>query len=576
MSQGPKQFSNYRPYISRTFSSSRGSDPNRTAQQSPKAKKSATELFEEHRNAALAWANRPNTNKTNSVNLDTKREDTVDIESASDDFRIPRATGNGSGPFSPTTGKGFTPSTSLSSMSSTAYNIDTKSGPFSAGKGSPHHSQTSAGMKESPGRPSEHTQQTPHETSHTFKNTTTAASTTTHTHANLQEAMANNEFVSPSHASNTQNKHNPTHLQQQQLQLKPMERFSMLALLIITPIILYILEQIIFPSITTSKPDSSNTVTSLLSQMNYIDIIISVLLGVLLSYTYDRDATTTDTYILHIYKKLHAYIYLLEASFHFKEQNQKSQQKSNEFPLFTKFVVIIVVFAYLLRLAVGHTITTIQNFTQNYGSIILTILSCIIIICIIVVIIVYLWRQYNARLKIVKIVTAATKSLLFRHSQPVAIHALYEELQDLLNIHELDLCNTTTNTTTNTTSTTTTTTSTISPPSSHKATIIGDINYFSPDCTTNNAPLNTNTTATAPIHNTHNPTTSSSTTIHTPYNLNINIIKSNMKGYTLKQLWSEVQKEVEKDQRVQKNELFIHGRKQICWRILSGTANLKI
>ena len=49
-----------------------------------------------------------------------------------------------------------------------------------------------------------------------------------------------------------------------------------------------------------------------------------------------------------------------------------------------------------------------------------------------------------------------------------------------------------------------------------------------------------------------------------------------MKGYTLKQLWSEVQKEVEKDQRVQKNELFIHGRKQICWRVLSGTANLKI
>ena len=563
MSQGPKQFSNYRPYINRTFSSSRGSEPNRTAQQSPKPKKSATELFEEHRNAALAWANRPNTNKTNSVNLETKREDTVDIESASDDFRIPRATGNGSGPFSPTTGNGFTPSTSLSSMSSTAYHIDTKSGPFSAGKGSPHHSQSSAGMKASPGRPSEHTQQAPHETSNTFKNTET---TTTHTPANLQEAMANNEFVSPSHASNTQNKHNQT----QQLQLKPMERFSMLALLIITPIILYILEQVIFPSSTTSKPDFSNTVATLLGElytMNYIDIIISLLLGILLSYTYDSDTTNTDTYILHIYKKLHAYIYLLETSFHFKEQNQKSQQKSNQFPLFTKFVVIIVVFAYLLRLAVGHTITTIHNFTQNYGSIILSILSCIIIICIIVVIIVYLWRQYNSRLKAVKVITAATKSLLFRHSQPVAIHALYEELQDLLNIHELDIFHTTTSTSTTTDTTTT-------PTSSHKASIIGDINYFSPDCTTNNTPLNTNITTTAPIHNTHNPTTSTST--HTLYNLNINIIKSNMKGYTLKQLWSEVQKEVEKDQRVQKNELFIHGRKQICWRVLSGTANLKI
>ena len=564
MSQGTKQYSTYRPYMNRTFSSSRGSEPNRTAQQSLKLKKSATELFEEHRNAALAWANRPNTNKTNSVNLETKREDTVDIESASDDFRIPRATGNGSGPFSPTTGNGFTPSTSLSSMSSTAYHIDTKSGPFSAGKGSPHHSQSSAGMKASPGRPSEHTQQVPHETSNTFKNTATTASTTTHTPANLQEAMANNEFVSPSHTSNTQNKPNHTlqQQQQQQLQLKPMERFSMLALLIITPIILYILEQVIFPSSTTSKPDFSNTVATLLGElytMNYIDIIISLLLGILLSYTYDRDTTTTDTYILHIYKKLHTYIYLLEASF------QKSQQKSNQFRLFTKFVAIIVVFAYLLRLAVGHTITTIHNFTQNYGSIILTILSCIIIICIIVVIIVYLWRQYNARLKAVKIVTAATKSLLFRHSQPVAIHALYEELQDLLNIHELDICNTTTTDTTTTT-----------PISSHKATIIGDINYFSPDCTTNNAPLNTNTTTTAPIHSTHNPTTSTTTNTHAPYNLNINIIKFNMKGYTLKQLWSEVQKEVEKDQRVQKNELFIHGRKQICWRVLSGTANLKI
>jgi hypothetical protein len=49
-----------------------------------------------------------------------------------------------------------------------------------------------------------------------------------------------------------------------------------------------------------------------------------------------------------------------------------------------------------------------------------------------------------------------------------------------------------------------------------------------------------------------------------------------LKGFALRQLWSDVQRAVERDSRIQKIHVIVDGKKHPCWRVLTGSTSARI
>ena len=123
------------------------------------------------------------------------------------------------------------------------------------------------------------------------------------------------------------------------------------------------------------------------------------------------------------------------------------------------------------------------------------------------------WLKSRAdRVVVVDHLCIIVKAILQRHDRPYPVSYLFEEVQDLLLIHRQQL-------------------STAGIKSPALDAVVGDAQIVIPD----------------------------------------------MHGYRLDQLWwSDVKRMVEKDQRIQANDLIVDGKKQRCWRILSANTQARL
>lgn len=123
------------------------------------------------------------------------------------------------------------------------------------------------------------------------------------------------------------------------------------------------------------------------------------------------------------------------------------------------------------------------------------------------------WLKSRAdRVVVVDHLCIIVKAILQRHDRPYPVSYLFEEVQDLLLIHRQQL-------------------STAGIKSPALDAVVGDAQIVIPD----------------------------------------------MHGYRLDQLWwSDVKRLVEKDQRIQANDLIVDGKKQRCWRILSANTQARL
>jgi len=123
------------------------------------------------------------------------------------------------------------------------------------------------------------------------------------------------------------------------------------------------------------------------------------------------------------------------------------------------------------------------------------------------------WLKSRAdRVIVVDHLCIIVKAILQRHDRPYPVSYLFEEVQDLLLIHRQQL-------------------STAGIKSPALDAVVGDAQIVIPD----------------------------------------------MHGYRLDQLWwSDVKRMVEKDQRIQANDLIVDGKKQRCWRILSANTQARL
>jgi len=56
----------------------------------------------------------------------------------------------------------------------------------------------------------------------------------------------------------------------------------------------------------------------------------------------------------------------------------------------------------------------------------------------------------------------------------------------------------------------------------------------------------------------------------------VGIVIPDMHGLQLDQVWDDVKRLVERDKRIQAIDLIVDGKKQRCWRILSGNTQAKL
>ena len=175
-------------------------------------------------------------------------------------------------------------------------------------------------------------------------------------------------------------------------------------------------------------------------------------------------------------------------------------------------IIVALLQGFALRYLYHYASVSATHLLIQYYMEISLLLACPLIIYLLYFI-TRRWLKSRAdRIVVVDHLCIIVKAILQRHDRPYPVSYLFEEVQDLLLIHRQQL-------------------STAGIKSPALDAVVGDAHIVIP----------------------------------------------NMHGYRLDQLWwNDVKRLVEKDQRIQANDLIVDGKKQRCWRILSANTQARL
>lgn len=421
--------------------------------------------------------------------------------------------------------------------------------------------------------------------------------------------------------------------------LKQYERILLLVLLVASPVLVYLCERTLLAWVPLAPSNTNGsvaiaehrlsqylaTVKAYFGTMTTLDVVASIMLGVSLSLTFDRDTASTDAHISRtVGSMVDAFnnaVTTLRSSVGMKNVRSKdsgaqSTSSPNEsdgskppfspfvkvvtrilrlpqrIPLLVRFLIAIFVFGLASRVVVGKVATIVVAKTSPYWSSALWAVVGVVCVYVLFIGLRYYYQRVSTRRRVVGILASFAKALLLHRSGPCSIAYLYEEIAETVQVYTRGGVSS----------------GLFSPLDGGKTSQFASASKPAVVVSTSNGFLG----AVRSVFNTVSGLAGGGGEVSSPSKLNtvdkvdllqqaidlhsprrdsstrVNASGSGafpdeaagsrdvMRGYKLKTLWTEVEKAVQSDRRVQRVELIMDGRKQSCWRVLVGSTQAKI
>jgi hypothetical protein len=271
--------------------------------------------------------------------------------------------------------------------------------------------------------------------------------------------------------------------------------------------------------------------------MTYFDVAVSVLLGVLLSFTLDANTAVTDAYFRKLWSAASAAVMPKPTGQKISAQTSAAVRVARlPSAAFARFAVVALLVGYGTKVTVAAAYTTVAGFVSVYAPSALLVLVCVgVLYAVLVGLLAYL-RYRRARGDVVGVLAAMAKALLLQKERAYPIPYLLEEVGDAVRAAKL---------------------SHILSPQHAAATVLGAAGLGSAS-KARGAEGGSGTSS------------EGEATVREVGGTDI------LKGFALRQLWSDVQRAVQRDSRIQKIDVIVDGKKQPCWRVLTGSTNARI
>jgi len=364
--------------------------------------------------------------------------------------------------------------------------------------------------------------------------------------------------------------------------LKHFERSLLLVLLVLSPALVYVAERLFLSHVVPTGANGMlavvsayNTTYTELSSMSLRDFAVASALAVVLSVVFDRNTRATDARIRQGWVSLTSYLASRKTPFspivgERSDQQEESSATRNaawsgmqsvlskfeRIPLFVRFGVTIAIFGGASRVVLGKVVEAVGVTLVQFAPVLCVLAALLVCASIGFVSVRYALRRRAAHRRVVKTITAVVKALLQQRGRAYPIRYLYEEVVEVVTLSHPH------------SAAASTLLPIFSPAKLTKPAVVFDSHGAAAEPMLCGSPLGLSTSSKehllqASVHEATagNDTGDSSTAIQ----------KDVLEGYKLAKVWPAVQQAVESDPRIQRLDLIMDGKKQSCWRLLTGS-----
>ena len=370
------------------------------------------------------------------------------------------------------------------------------------------------------------------------------------------------------------------------------ERSLLLGLLVLSPALVYAAESLYFSHVVPTGANGLLAVMSIynksyteFSVMSLRDLAVASALAVVLGAVFDRNTRATDARIQQGWVSLTSYIARRNAHYESTsnesvDPNETSGARSSlrsrwqsalsvfaRVPLFVRFAVTILLFGGAFRVVMGKVVEGVSEVAVQCAPMLCVSVSLLVCAIIGFVSVRHALRQRASHHRVVNTVAAVVKALLQQRGRAYPIRYLYEEVVEVVTLSHPH------------SAVASTLLPIFSPAKSTKPAVVFDTHGTAEDSMLCGSPLGLSNSSkehllqasvreatasnSAPLENSADGTTTANQ-------------KDVLEGYKLANVWPVVQQAVESDPRIQRLDLIMDGKRQSCWRLLTGSTQANI
>eukprot|EP01032_Pedospumella_encystans_P009131 gene9131-10778_t len=371
--------------------------------------------------------------------------------------------------------------------------------------------------------------------------------------------------------------------------LKYFERSLLLGLLVLSPALVYLAERVFLSHIAPTGANGVVAVMSVynrtyteLSTMSLRDLAVASALAVVLSAVFDRNTRATDAQIRQAWANLVSYV--ASNKVHFSstasESIEHDETSGNQgatwslmqsvlsvfarIPLFVRFAVTILLFGGAFNVVMGKVVEEVSEAAVQYAS-----MLCVLVLLLVCAVIGFVsarfaLRQRASHRRVVKTVAAVVKALLQQRCRAYPIRYLYEEVVEVVTQSHPH------------SAAANSLLPIFSPAKLTKPAVVFDTHGAVEEPLLCGSPLGLSNSSKehllqASVKEATFGNDETSAGCATAANQ-----KDVLEGYKLAKVWAAVQQAVESDPRIQRLDLIMDGKKQSCWRLLTGSTQANI